>query len=374
MEQLKKMLVRLRNDWRKRQLEEGEVGWGKPAPQPARLRGLSSSKTFRVGVIGAGAQGIAQCQGLKSIKGIEVAGLAEVNAERLKKAADSLGLAEAARYSSAKELLEQGGALDMVSIATTAPYHVKLGRQVLQAGVKRILLEKPVDNSLKEARAFRDECAAAGVTLAVNYSRRWMIDYQSIKRCLKQNFIGEPRSISVMLGKGELAMHGSHYFDLCCFLFDSAPASAFSQLEPIQETNLRGAQYQDPSGFCLFVFQNGARAFIDFSSDLTLKDPFITIKGTLGRITIDEPRQFWTLQSRSQRVWTIPFVEPLKSSVTFARVVTEILSESPGAATGADGVMALEMVIAAHLSQRRGNQMVKFPISDDEAEIGLEFP
>ncbi|HMI43175.1 MAG TPA: Gfo/Idh/MocA family oxidoreductase, partial [Gemmatimonadaceae bacterium] len=218
-------------------------------------------------MIGAGAQGIAQSQGLKSLE-IEVAGLAEIDPDRLKKAGDLLHLSQDTLFSSTEQMLARLGPLDHLCVATTAPSHVRLGRLGLKAGAKRVLLEKPVDISLKDARTFYQECLTAGVTLAVNYSRRWMLDYQAIERCIQGGFIGEARSISVMLGKGNLAMHASHYFDLCCFLFRSPPAGVVSRLEPIEEPNVRGAEFSDPSGHCLFSFQSGARAFLDFSSDL----------------------------------------------------------------------------------------------------------
>lgn len=372
--QLKSLLERLRREVRQRSLEAGEAGWGKPRALPPRLSGASASKSFRVGVIGAGAQGIAQCQGMRSVKGIEIAGLAEVDPDRLRSAGGILQLSDASLFSSAKEMLSRLGQLDLVCVATTAPFHVALGRLARQAGARRILLEKPVDTSLKEARAFRLECRAAGVALAVNYSRRWMPDYLAIKQCIRQKFIGEPRSISIILGKGELAMHGSHYFDLCCFLLRSYPATGFSRLEPVTEANVRGTRYQDPAGYCLFIFQNGARAFVDFSTDLETKDPFIVIRGASGRITVDETRQFWTLQSRSNRVWSIPFVEPLKSSTAFAHVAADILSRTDNTPSDSDGIAALEMVLASHLSQQRGNQVVTFPLSDADAELGVEFP
>jgi predicted dehydrogenase len=176
------------------------------------------------------------------------------------------------------------------------------------------------------------------------------------------------------VGKGELAMHGSHYFDLCRYLLNDEPAWVVSHLDPITEVNIRGANFQDPSGVCLFGFHNGARAFVDFSSDLLAKDPFVTIKGTLGRITIDEHRMFWTLQSRSQRTWTFPFAEPLRASILFSRVVVEALSSESPASGGADGVAALEMIIASHLSQQRNNKPVPFPISDEESAINSQFP
>lgn len=365
---------RLRQEVRRRFLEAGEAGWGKPVAAPARLRGAAASKTFRVGVIGVGPQGVAQCQGMQAVRGIEIAGIADINPARLAPAGARLGLPANVCFDDASRMLEETVPLDLLCVATTAPSHVTLGRLAVRSGTKRILLEKPIDISLGAARGFVAECCTVGIPLAVNYSRRWMPDYLAIKKCIAKGMIGEPRSLAIILGKGEVAMHGSHFFDLSRFLLESEPEWVVAHLEPNHSANPRGPHFEDPSGFCLFSFRNGARAYFDFSSDLKFKDPFLTIKGTLGRITIDEIRQFWTLQSRSQRVWTVPFTETTKASTLFSRVAAELLSDAPPASGGADGVAALEMILAVHLSHRRGHQPVNLPLASGEADFGLVFP
>lgn len=374
MSLLKDALLRARKNYRQWRLEAGESGWGKPAPPRPLAAGLSADKSYRVGIVGAGRQGIAQCQGVKSVKGLEIAGLADINSGQLQKALQQLGLPSQSGYESLERMVDNAGPIDLLCIATTAPSHIALGRVALQTGIKNLLIEKPIASSLAEARRFVTECEMAGVKLAVNYSRRWLHDYRAIKRCIERGVIGEVRSITVIIGKGELAMHGSHYFDLCRYLTGSEPATVISQLEPIREANLRGDQYQDPSGYCLFTFTNGARAYIDFSSDLQVKDPFVTIKGSTGRITVDEQRLFWTLQSRSQRTWTFPFVEQMKSSLMFARVVAELVSGQPPGVNGADGVSALQMVYGALLSDRRGSQPIVFPLTEEDAAIEIAIP
>ena len=370
----KKVLRNLRDKIRSTKLEIGESGLGKPAPSPPRVKGASADRAFRVAVVGAGNQGIAQCIGLKSIKGVELAGLADVNAAKLDAASERLRLARTACFSDASKMLEELGAVDLFSVATTSPYHVALGRLALQAGVKRILLEKPIDNSLAAAKAFQKEASGEGAAVWVNHSRRWMLDYRAVKRCIDRGMIGCPRSITITIGKGELAMHASHYFDLCRYIFNSDAAWGRGFLEPIKTPNQRGAEYEDPSGYCLFTFQNGARAFVDFSSDLSDKDPIVTIKGTTGKIVVDEYNWFWTVQDLAHRVWKVPFTETMKSSVVLPRVVCSILSDETEGCSVQDGIAALEMVVAAHLSHRAGGTPVHLPLSEHEYDLGLTFP
>ena len=366
-------LQTLRTAVRARRLEAGEAGWGKPVPQPAMISGISAGKSARVAVIGAGRQGMAHCNGLKAIKGLDIVGLADLDENRLHACAARVGLPPGALFTDAETMLQTVSPIDLVCVATTAPSHISLGYAALHSGARRILLEKPMATSLREARRFADDCRAAQVVLAVNHSRRWSLDYQAIKRCIARNTIGQPRSIAVTVGKGELGMHATHYFDLCRYLLESEPAWMISQLDPTSEINVRGAQYHDPSGFCLVGFQNGARAFVDFSADLVAKDPYLTVKGTLGRISVDEQRGSWNLQSRSQRVWDFPFAEPFKSSVLFSRVAADLLSDERPASDGDDGVAALEMLVAAHLSHDRHGQQISFPVPDSANDVELKI-
>jgi predicted dehydrogenase len=274
-------------------------------------------------------------------------------------------------------MLRDAAPLDLVCVATTAPSHVQLGRLALRAGVRRILLEKPMDAALLDARAFDTECRAAGVKLSVNYSRRWMPDYQAIQRCIGRGMIGRPRSICVMVGKGELAMHASHYFDLCRHLLGSEPEAILGQFDATTEVNARGAEYEDPSGHCVVRFRCGSRAYVDFSSDMEAKDPFVVVKGTTGRITIDERRGEWSMQSRSQRIWQFPFAEPMSAAGSVARVVADVLSsslEEAAPCSGADGVAALEMILGAHVSHREGGRWVALPLPPAQAGLVMRFP
>ena len=359
----------------KRQLKPGENGWGAITPRDAALYTVGKDKSVNVAVIGLGAQGIAHLRAFEQIKGIEVIGVAELNQERVCAVAKRFSLPETVIFADANQMLTAlASQLDLVSIATTAPFHVSLGRLVLKHGIKKIVLEKPVDISLKDARDFVYECKDAGVDLAVNYSRRWLLDYQAIKRTIEKGFIGKINSITISVGKGELAMIGSHYFDVCRFLLDADPVSVSADLEPIAETNRRGGDYEDPHGFCLFKFQNGERVFIDFSSDMRTKNSQLLLKGDNGYIFIDEANSLWNVQVNNQMLWQMPFAEAMSSYLMFKATIVDVLNRKESGRDDEDGLAALEMIVGAHLSSRANGQKIKFPISDEEAEIGVVFP
>lgn len=354
-------------------LEAGEKGSGKPAPPPLLLKGIGADKCYTVGVIGAGPQGLKQVKAIQKISGIKLGALVDISADRLAQASE-LGIPDHVKFTDTEDIFRLSRKFDLISIATTAPTHVKLGRLALNNGVKKILLEKPFDTSLTEARQFVEECVEANAELSVNYSRRWMIDYQAIARCIENGFIGSPRSIGAMIGQGELAMHASHYFDLCNFILKSEPVAVVSRLTEPKETNSRGAEYSDPCGYCLITYENGSRSFIDFSEDLGERNPLITIKGTIGQIMVDEKRGFWTLQSRSQRIWSFPFVEPIKAEIMFSRVICDLLSLNESTPKAYEGISTLELIFAAHLSNAKNGEPVALPLGCEQELPQILFP
>jgi predicted dehydrogenase len=326
-----------------------------------------------VAVIGLGNQGFVQCEAIRQIPGVEIAGVADLNENRRSRAIERLGIDRSRVFRDAGEMLSRIGTVDLVSVATTAQFHVDLARASMQHS-RRILIEKPLDTSLQKARALQRALMQSEHIVAVNYSRRWVLDFQAVRRCIQQGAIGDVRSIAVLIGKGEVAMHASHYFDLCRFLLQSDPAWIMSRLEPVRETNPRGRQYHDPAGFVLAQFRNGGRCYFDFSTDLARKAPSILIKGTLGTIAMDEQQLSWTLTAQSQRTWMIPFAEPMNLGLMVRRVVVQALSEPSPLSTFDDGLKALEMIYAAHLSSSAGGQIVHLPLADEQPDLGVCFP
>jgi predicted dehydrogenase len=341
-------------------------------PVPPRIQGPQAGRQFRIGVIGAGKQGIAHCLGMTAIPGVTVAGLTDLNSARLAAAAAALRLPANACFTDATEMVTTLGPLDLVSVATTASGQVALGRALLDAGVLRMIVEKPMGTSVMVGAAFANTCRQLRARVAVNYSRRWAFDYRTIKACIDKGFIGELKTIMIAIGRGELGMHGSHYFDLCRYLLASEPRSVFADLRRPAQPNVRGDEIDDPTGHCLFQFENGSRAYVDFSEDLLRKDPILVLKGTGGCITVDEVRQVWTLHSRSNRTWDFPFAEPLKAATLVSRLAAEMLSDVAPAATPDDGVAALSMMAAAQMSNDSGRS-IRFPLSAEDVRLEMRL-
>ncbi len=340
-----------------------------------RVEGFPSTSTkYRVGIVGAGGVAAAHVSSIKTYSQVEIAGITEQNSERLNSFAEKFKIPTQKCYTDISEMLNNAGSFDLVMVTTTALGRISLAQKLVESGIKRIFLEKPIDNSLKLTRTFNQVCSKNGVSVAVNYLRRWSLNYGAIKKCINDNMVGEVRSLTVLAGKGELAMNGSHFFDLSRFILDDDPDWVVSHLDPVTDINPRGTQFKDPGGYCMFQFEGGARVFIDFSQDYLNKGELIIIKGTQGQIIVDERNRTWQITTKNRHTFTYPLADPQSIVQVTPRIISDLLSDKEPLCSGIDGEKALEMIIASYLSSENDHQPVKFPVPDDKADIDLVFP
>jgi predicted dehydrogenase len=357
---------------RRRRLEHGESGWGRAVAPPPQLFD-EGGRPRRIAVVGAGVQGRVLAQATAAVGGAELVGLADLDGDRLADAGSRLGLDEDRCFTDAAAMFASGP-IDLVAVATTAPHHVAIGRAAKDAGIGRILLEKPIDTSYALAADLVASCEADGVELGVNYTRRWLPDHRAIVDAIRNGAVGAVRVITAQIGPGQLAMHGSHHVDLCRMLTGAEPVEVSAQLRTPVEANVRGDQFDDPTGHVVVRFDDGSRAYLDFEEDLPKGDPVVTIRGDHGLIGIEEHHQLWTLRSRSTRRWTFPFAEDFRPVPMTARMLAGMFTDQSVACSGTDGLAALEVILAAHHSSRDGGRIVSLPLDAAHRSLVVNFP
>jgi hypothetical protein len=171
--------------------------------------------------------------------------------------------------------------------------------------------------------------------------------------------------------------------DLARMLSSAEPVSVTAFIDPTNTRNPRGEQFFDPGALAVYWFDNGMRLVIDMFEDLGVATP-MTIVGTIGHISIDEPANKWNIAARSgadreqpvSKYWLpleeIPFSsEPLDMINMLADGIRELIGDGPILCTGEDGLAALQMVIAAHISGRSGNRPVSIPLAEEYYEIDI---
>lgn len=377
MEQVYRRARRTAGMVKRRVLRQGSgpispVAYSAPAVTPA-LNGTRNGP-FRVAIIGAGNQGGDIAKGVLSLGGAAVvAALADRSAPALESLKTRVSLPDTSFYDDAEKLFKAEQALDLVCIATNTPSHLPLARMAIDAGFKRLMIEKPMSTSVKAAKEFSAYAAEKGAVFAVNHGRRWSLDYAAIKRYIASSSMGSIRQMTVTFGSGGLGMVGVHFIDLVRYLIGSEIAWAVGHLDEATEPNRRGAEFHDPEGFGLLVFQNGARALLDFSQDLLYKGKFVSIETDYGRIEVDERRRQWTAVTQ-QGAFSFPFADRTASAHYAARVIASLLSGETPRANGQDGAAVIEAIMALHLSHERNHAPVTLPLDEAGQSKEIAFP
>jgi predicted dehydrogenase len=343
-----------------------------------------SEERARAAVVGLGRHGqrhLKAYENLASAEGVEVVAVCDVRLDYVRTALDQYSGARG--YTDWQEMLAKEQ-LDVLSVVTNGPTHAPITIAAAEAGVGRILCEKPMATSVRDAREMIRACQERGTRLSIAHARRWVLGYQQLREIFAQGVIGKLCHFSFILGGGLFAGNGTHTMDLARMLSGSEPASVTAYVDRTGTPNPRGLQFQDPGAFAVYWFRNGMRLVIDMYEDLGVTAP-MEIIGSIGRVTIDEPVARWEILAREGedreqplgQYWLplnpVPF-EPV--TLDMIEMLTdglrELLGTGPISCTGEDGLASLEMVIGAHVSSRNGNVPVTLPLSAEHQ--GIDIP
>ncbi|MCH1625585.1 Gfo/Idh/MocA family protein [Ferdinandcohnia quinoae] len=153
-------------------------------------------KKIRVGVIGLGAIGERLIKGFTAHEKTAVMAVVDTNSSRAKEVAGKLG--GISWYNNHLEMLEQQ-ALDIVYVAVPPKFHHKIVLDVIEKGI-HVLCEKPLANSVSEAREMMERAETAGIIHAMNFPLNYSPEVFTLEKLLKDKYIGDLRRV-------ELTMH-----------------------------------------------------------------------------------------------------------------------------------------------------------------------
>ena len=160
-------------------------------------------------------------------------------------------------YSDYTLLLKQED-LDAVAIALPNTLHVQSVDLALAAGIKNILLEKPIANTVEEAEHIISACENAGATLLVCHHRRSSSKYQLLREVIDSGRIGKIVGIQsnyaiakphsyydvewhTKKGGGPLLINAIHDFDDLNFVTGMKPAKVYAAAR----NTIRGNEVED---------------------------------------------------------------------------------------------------------------------------------
>jgi predicted dehydrogenase len=319
---------------------------------------------MKAAVIGLGPQGKRIVSALKGVSDVELVAVADGRAE-------ALGWPELPgtvfRAQDAAALWD-GRGIDLVCIATNAPSHAALAVAAMEAGARRVMVEKPMACSVSECRRMVEVAKSTGSRLAVNQSRRHDPFYRWLRSEVRSKRLGELRSIWIQRPGIGLGCLGTHYFDLVRFLSDREVGSVSAWVDDFIGPNPRGAQFIDPGGMVVLDLGERVRGVIAQIED-GAGPMSVEINLTLGRIRIDERYDRVEIFERDPSVVPGPdrpaaYVEKKAPAGLSAKtnvvemtrgVLTELAGKGSMECDAIHGSATLEILAAAYASDARGH-------------------
>lgn len=244
------------------------------------------SKKLRILVIGAGQIGSRHIQALATIPDIGQVVAVDPSAESRERALqrwrdvpghESKELATVADIAGA-----DGSGFDLAVLATNAPGRLEHFRRVVALGIRHVLAEKLLFQSVAELDEALELCRSAGVSLYPNYVYR----YASPWRLLGERLRGQVFQMRIIAGDIGLATNLPHWLDLFEFVAGSQLGELSIALDKPAYPNKRGGDLVEFSGSAAGRSMSGATVSLQFADGDGV--PVTTIVTADGEWILDE--------------------------------------------------------------------------------------
>lgn len=147
---------------------------------------------IKAGIIGIGSLGYGMVDVFHNHPQLELISVCDINENVLRETADKFQIEG---YSCHKELLENSD-IDMVYIAVPPKWHYQITMDSIKAG-KHILCEKPLANSLEEAKMMLDRVNETKLVHAMNFPLNYVNNTRKFEELYQSGYIGNLRRVEV---------------------------------------------------------------------------------------------------------------------------------------------------------------------------------
>lgn len=279
-------------------------------------------------------------------------------------------------YADYREMLAAAQA-ELVAVVTPDHLHRDVVEVAIANGARGIFCEKPIATTLEDADAIVAAVRAAGVTMNVNYTRRWYPEFVEARRLVRSGAIGRLSQILLEMGgpRSMLFRNHTHGIDVVNFLADASPDWVWAELERGYEdygTAYAGDGGNDPAtepGANYYIaYDNGVRAYVTGIKDTAVTEMSVYLAGSEGRIVIDlSGLRLVRIQNDNPRYQAgVPSIQPVSPRWSVAGMQAGIIDLVRSMDEGRDPASPPEtaratvaITQAVLLSQARGNVVVR---------------
>ncbi len=154
-------------------------------------------EVVRAGVVGVGHLGYHHARLYATMQGVELVGVSDLDQKRASEVASDF---DTQAFPDVSALL--GSGVDAVSVVVPTVSHNDVAREVLRAGAD-VLVEKPIANTVEEARAMNDAAMEAGQLLQVGHVERFNGAVLALTEHITKPLFVECHRLSPFSGRGD---------------------------------------------------------------------------------------------------------------------------------------------------------------------------
>lgn len=254
--------------------------------------------------------------------------------------------------------------IDILSICAWNAAHARLAETAVRNGVRGIICEKPVADTLANADRMIRICAAKKVPLLINYTRRYAPLYHVIKKSIDDGKLGDIQGLSCYYTAG-VVNTGTHLFDFLNYFFGDVEWvwADSSRILGDQDKSFSGYLYFK-KGFGCTLTALDVNQYLIFEAD---------IYGSKKRIRLTDSgaaAKMWNVVSHPEFSGYRALKESggLKGDLGqgLRNLVQNLLDAIEGKASplcsGQDGRASLEIALALGLSAKAGGKKIRLPL------------
>ncbi|MCC5847424.1 MAG: Gfo/Idh/MocA family oxidoreductase, partial [Verrucomicrobia bacterium] len=225
---------------------------------------------FQIVLVGCGGISDAWLKALATLNTAKVVGLVDLEADHARAKAEAFALRDVRVGNDLDQLLQEmqaeGRPADVVFDCTVPPAHHQVVLTALAWGC-HVLGEKPLAETMPQAREMVAAAEKAGRVYGVMQNRRWLQGIRRVRQALAQGVIGKPHTVHSDFFIGAhfggfrdemehvlLLDMAIHSFDQARFLLDAKPVSALAT-----EWNPPGSWYRHGASAAAFFEMDGGR-------------------------------------------------------------------------------------------------------------------
>ncbi len=169
---------------------------------------------------------------------------------------------------------------DVIVVATNDESHYGILANVIKYKPRLVFCEKPLSLNLDDVEKISKHYSVEKILLQVNFTRRFLEQFEDIKKIIDEKKIGEIESITFYYSRG-LIHNASHYLDLINWYIGETEKNLF------KVSVKKGLSKRDDSYSFDMIYKNGPEVRFIAMNPTKLSFAEVDFIGTKGRVKIN---------------------------------------------------------------------------------------